>query len=111
MTGKEVSSTILNAIRIPEHSSTLVFGCSKADDGAYENFAKGTVHWAKVWYADLGEEQCMDIAAWIHEIIPMEVAKFKGYYLSDVASKRANITFVASNLLGTEKPYNNKSTN
>ena len=41
----------------------------------------------------------------------MEVAKFKGYYLSDVASKRANITFVASNLLGTEKPYNNKSTN
>lgn len=111
MTGKEVSSTTLNAIRIPEHSSTLVFGCSKADDGAYENFAKGTIHWAKVWYADLGEEQCMDIAAWIHEIIPMEVAKFKGYYLSDVASKRANITFVASNLLGTEKPYNNKSTN
>lgn len=111
MTGKEVSSTTLNAIRIPEHSSTLVFGCSKADDGAYENFAKGTVHWAKVWYADLGEEQCMDIASWIHEIIPMEVAKFKGYYLSDVASKRANITFVASNLLGTEKPYNNKSTN
>ena len=108
---KEVSSTTLNAIRIPEHSSTLVFGCSKADDGAYENFAKGTVHWAKVWYADLGEEQCMDIASWIHEIIPMEVAKFKGYYLSDVASKRANITFVASNLLGTEKPYNNKSTN
>lgn len=111
MTGKEVSSTTLNAIRIPENSSTLVFGCSKADDGAYENFAKGTVHWAKVWYADLGEEQCMDIASWIHEIIPMEVAKFKGYYLSDVASKRANITFVASNLLGTEKPYNNKSTN
>jgi hypothetical protein len=111
MTGKEVSSTTLNAIRIPEHSSTLVFGCSKADDGAYENFAKGTIHWAKVWYADLGEEQCMDIAAWIHEVIPMEVAKFKGYYLSDVASKRANITFVASNLLGTEKPYNNKSTN
>lgn len=30
MTGKEVSSTTLNAIRIPEHSSTLVFGCSKA---------------------------------------------------------------------------------
>lgn len=29
MTGKEVSSTTLNAIRIPEHSSTLVFGCSK----------------------------------------------------------------------------------
>ena len=40
MTGKEVSSTTLNAIRIPEHSSTLVFGCSKADDGAYEKLCK-----------------------------------------------------------------------
>lgn len=111
MSGKEVSSTTLTAIRIPEHSSTLVLGCSKADDGEYENYAKGTIHWCKVWYADLGEDQCKDIAALIHTTIPMEVAKFKGYYLSDVASKRANITFIASNLLGVKKSYSNKSTN
>lgn len=111
MSGKEVSSSTLTAIRIPEHPSTLVFGCAKADDGVYENYAKGTIHWCKVWYADLGEEQCKDIAALIHTTIPMEVAKFRGYYLSDVSSKRANITFIASNLLGVKKSYSNKSTN
>nr|DAT03820.1 MAG TPA: INTERNALIN B BINDING, LEUCINE RICH REPEAT.2A [Caudoviricetes sp.] len=111
MSGNAISTATLQAIRIPEIPSTLVFGCAKADDGAYENFAKGKIHWCKLWYSDLGEEQCSDIAAWIHETIPMEVAKFKAYYLSDVASKRANVTFIASNLLGSKKAYSNKSTN
>lgn len=111
MTGNAISVTTLQAIRIPVFSSALVFGCSKADDGAYENYAKGKIHWCKLWYSDLGEEQCADIAAWIHETIPMEVAKFKGYYLSDVASKRANVTFIASKLLSNNKPYSNSSTN
>ena len=111
MSGNAISTATLQAIRIPEIPSTLVFGCSKADDGAYENYAKGKIHWCKLWYSDLGEEQCSDIAAWIHETIPMEVAKFKAYYLSDVASKRTNVTFIASNLLGSKKAYSNKSTN
>lgn len=111
MSGNAISTATLQAIRIPEIPSTLVFGCSKADDGAYENHAKGKIHWCKLWYSDLGEEQCSDIAAWIHETIPMEVAKFKAYYLSNVASKRANVTFIASNLLGSKKAYSNKSTN
>lgn len=111
MSGNAISSTTLQAIRIPEISSPLVFGCSKADDGVYEKYAKGKIHWCKLWYSDLGEEQCSDIAAWIHETIPMEVAKFRGYYLSNVASKRANITFIASNLLSSKKPYSNGSTN
>lgn len=112
MSGNAISTTTLQAIRIPEiPNSPLVFGCSKADDGFYENYAKGKIHWCKLWYADLGEEQCADIASWIHESIPMEVAKFRGYYLSDVASKRANVTFIASNLLGVRKVFSNKSTN
>ena len=112
MSGNAISTTTLQAIRIPEiPNSPLVFGCAKADDGVYENYAKGKIHWCKLWYSDLGEEQCSDIASWIHESIPMEVAKFRGYYLSDVASKRANVTFIASNLLSSRKPYSNKSTN
>lgn len=110
MSGNSVTTTTLSAIRIPNMDSTLVLGCSKADDGAYENPAKGTVHWCKVWMADLGEEQCKDIASWIHEEIKMELAKFKGYYLSNVSGKRANLTFVASNLLGINKAYTNSGT-
>ena len=110
MSGNSVTTTTLTAIRIPSTDSTLVLGCSKADDGAYENPAKGTIHWCKVWMADLGDEQCKDIAAWIHEEIKMELAKFKGYYLSNVSGKRANLTFVASNLLGINKAYTNAGT-
>lgn len=111
ITGNGITSSSLQSIRIPEIPSTLVFGCAKADDGVYENYAKGTVHWCKVWYADLGEKQCMDMASWIHEEIPMELCKFKSYYLSDVSAKRANLTFIASNLLGVNNNFSNKSTN
>lgn len=109
LTGNEVSTTTLAAIRIPVIQSTLVFGCSKADDGEYEKYAKGKIHWAKLWYADLGEDQCKEIAAWVHETIPMMVGKYKEYYLSDNATKRANITFIGKNLLSTSYAYGNIS--
>lgn len=111
LSGTEVTTASLTAIRNPIIQSTLVFGCSKADDGAFENHAKGTVHWCKIWYADLGEDMGRNIAQWIHETIPVDLAKFKGYYLADTSSKRASITFLANNLLGTKKQFNNKSTN
>ena len=95
------------AIRIPVTTSTLVFGCSKADDGSYEKYAKGKIHWAKLWYSDLGDNECREIASWTHESIPMMVAKYKEYYLSDNATKRANITFIAKNLLSTNHSYGN----
>ena len=90
-----------------EYILTLVFGCSKADDGSYEKYAKGKIHWAKLWYSDLGDNECREIASWIHETIPMMVAKYKEYYLSDNATKRANITFIAKNLLSTNHSYGN----
>lgn len=107
LSGNEVSIDTLAAIRIPVTTSTLVFGCSKADDGSYEKYAKGKIHWAKLWYSDLGDNECREIASWIHETIPMMVAKYKEYYLSDNATKRANITFIAKNLLSTNHSYGN----
>lgn len=109
LTGNEESTTTLAAIRIPVIPSTLVFGCSKADDGEYEKYAKGKIHWAKLWYSDLGDGECKDIAAWVHETIPMMVAKYKEYYLSDNTTKRANITFIGKNLLSTSYAYGNIS--
>lgn len=109
LTGNEVSTTTLSAIRIPVIPSTLVFGCLKADDGEYEKYAKGKIHWAKLWYADLGDGECKDIAAWVHETIPMMVAKYKEYYLSDNTTKRANITFIGKNLLSANCAYGNIS--
>lgn len=109
LTGNEVSTTTLAAIRIPVIPSTLVFGCSKADDGEYEKYAKGKIHWAKLWYSDLGDGECKNIAAWVHETIPMMIAKYKEYYLSDNTTKRANITFIGKNLLSANCAYGNIS--
>lgn len=90
--------------------STLVFGCAKADDGAYENYAYGDIHWCKVWYADLGDEACRKLAGWTHEKVEMEVCGFKNYYLADNPSKRCNFTMLATHLLERARTYNETNT-
>lgn len=94
----EVNYSTLSATRVTANS-TLVFGCSKADDGAYENHAKGTIFWSKLWYADMGDDVCRELAAWTHEDITMEMAGFKRFYLSDNSGQRSSMTFLASHLL------------
>lgn len=92
-------------------NSTLVFGCSKADDGAYENYAKGTIYWAKVWNADLGDKACRNLAAWTHEEINLEMYAFKRYYLSDNSGSRTSMSFMASHVLANQMQLNSTSSN
>ncbi|WP_147354412.1 DUF6273 domain-containing protein [Clostridium sp. AF22-10] len=92
-------------------NSTLVFGCSKADDGAYENYAKGTIYWAKVWNADLGDKACRNLAAWTHEEINLEMYAFKRYYLSDNSGSRTFMSFMASHVLANQMQLNSTSSN
>lgn len=87
-------------------TSTLVFGCAKADDGAYENYAKGVVYWSKLWYADMGDDVCRELAAWTHETINLEMTGFKRYYLSDSSGQRSSMTFLASHLLANKVALN-----
>lgn len=107
--GDDILSDVLTAIRIPVINSTIVFGASKADDGIMENHCKGTLHWCKIWYKDLGDDLCKSISQWTHEIVPVELAKFKGYYTSDADAKRASMTFLASNLLGINASYSKQN--
>ena len=92
-------------------NSTLVFGCSKADDGIYENFAKGTVYWAKLWNADLGDTACRNLATWIHESVELEMYAFRRYYLSDSSGSRSPMSFIASHALSNSMPLNSSSSN
>ena len=91
--------------------STLVFGCSKADDGAYENYAIGEIYWSKMWFADLGDKACKQLAAWTHNSMQFEMAGFKRYYLSNNSSRRTSMTFIASELLPIQKSLGRGSTN
>lgn len=92
-------------------NSPLVFGCARADDGIYENYAIGAIYWSKLWYADLGDDACRTLASWIHESIPLEVAGFKKYYLSDNSGRRCSISLLASQLLSNTLPLNTSTAN
>ena len=92
-------------------TGTLVFGSARADDGIYENHAIGNIYWAKVWYADLGDDVCKNLAIWTHESIALEACGFRKYYLTENTSKRCSFSLLASHLLGRTKRWNATGTN
>ena len=40
--------------------------------------AQGIVYWAKYWDVDLGAQNCVDMAAWPHEIVPFYLTGYNG---------------------------------
>ena len=109
--GNAILSAELTRNKSTIGTSTLVFGCAKADDGYYENNAVGNINWAKVWYKDLGDDVCKSLAMWTHESITLEACGFRKYYLSNNTSKRCSFSLLASHLLGRTKKWNNTNVN
>ena len=101
----------LSGVHPVTHTGSLVFGCNKASDGTYEKHAAGTIYWSKVWYADLGDETCANLACWPREQMTFEMCGFKRNYLSDGSSKRSSMTFLASGVLSSEAQYGSNSKN
>lgn len=98
------------------HNVSLVFGCSKLEDGSYEKYATGTVYWSKLWYADLGAETCTQIAYWPHETLTLNACletdnTLKRYYLSDGSGTRSSLTLIASTVLSNARPMHSTQTN
>ena len=109
--GDAVVSADLTRTKTTAGTGTLVFGCARADDGIYENYAIGNINWAKVWFADLGDDTCKSLAMWTHESITLEACGFRKYYLTDNTSKRCSFSLLASHLLGRTKKWNVTNTN
>lgn len=100
-----------NRITETGESTTLVFGAAKADDGMFENYAVGEIHWCKIWYTDLGDTACRELASWTHERVTMEMCGFKRFYLSDNETKRSSMTFLAAHLLERTRVLTTASSN
>ena len=92
-------------------TSTLVFGCEKQTSTIFTNYATGEIYWAKLWYADLGEEACKQLAIWTHESITLEACGFNRYYLSDNPDGMCNFSMLASHLLERARTWNDSNTN
>lgn len=111
LNGNEPEIVKLDRTKSTIIDSTLVFGCSKADDGAYENYAVGNVYWSKIWYEDLGDTVCKKLASWTHENVALEVCSFKKYYLSNEPSKRCTFSLLAKHLLDRKRVFNENGSN
>ena len=113
--GAEPVYTYLDGAHAMTHNVSLVFGCNKLEDGSYEQHSKGTVYWSKVWYADLGDEICSQIAYWPHEEMVFEACcetnnNLKRYYLSDNSGARSSVTFIATTTLSQPMIMNPSTT-
>ena len=98
--------------RATEFEGVLSFGAVRfAADGGHDYFAKGWVHWCKIWYADLGADVAQKLASWIHEPVRMEFAGVDRYRLAGTTSVKANTSWIANNSLTRLRQMNPSATN
>ena len=113
--GDSVLTTELIKRQATVTNTTLIFGASSPEEGYYENYAVGNINWAKIWYKDLGDQVCKDLAMWTHESITLEACGFRRFYLMDdlnnVTSQRCSFSLLATHLLGRTKKWNTSNTN
>ena len=93
-------------------NNTLSFGAVRFDnDGGHDYYAKGWIHWCKIWFDDLGDYVAKNLAAWTHETIRMEFTGANRYRMVGNTSKKANGSFLSNNSLKLLKRVNPTNTN
>lgn len=90
----------------------LSFGAIRfVGDGGHDYYAKGWVHWCKIWFDDLGDTVAKKLAAWTHETLRMEYVGADRYRMAGSTSQRANGSFLANNPLTLLRRMNPSNTN
>lgn len=102
--GPEVVVLDMNNTADATNNETIIFGCAKSGR-YYENYAHGKIYWCKLWYADLGDNACRDLAMWPHENITLQASGFDGYDLSDGSGERDMVELTAAHLLDRERVW------
>ena len=110
LNGTQVDISTLSSKEFTSNA-TLVFGCEKQTSTIFANYATGKVHWAKIWYKDLGVDVCKNLALWTHENIKFRVCGFNRYYLSDNPDGMSSFSILASHLLERTRQWNNSDSN
>lgn len=111
MDGSGVTSTTITRSNETANSASLIFGASNPEEGYYENRAVGNIYWAKIWFTDIGEDLCRDLAYWTHESITLEVCGFRKYYLTNNSNTRCSFSMLATHLLSRPRQWNTSNTN
>lgn len=101
-TTSEMIIVPMEKARITTTSLTLSLGGRSYGSDIFSNQAKGKIHYAKLWYADLSDKECKKIASWISNNqrfvyygAPMQYLLTDGDHIKDFC----NAVFIAENLL------------
>ena len=106
--------TIYELVRSKTTTSAecITFGAVKvSDEDAYTNYAKGWIYLAKIYYDDLGDANCQEMASWPHETMRYEFAGADRYYLSGSSVYKANGSFFPNNTLTLLHKMNSSNDN
>lgn len=107
----EVGLSELTKMIDTQADCTLVIGCAKSDAGTYYDYAKGTIHSCRIWYGDLGDEDCRKIACWPRETYKWEAGTFGAYTLAGGGGLKSQIDFICASLLSQYHRMNASGTN
>ena len=85
-----------------EFSAPLCFGGIVSETGGYTtgSYAKGTIHYAKLWKDALEDSECKKICSWIYDSMTFEQVGTGRYNYS--SSQKVTASFVATELM--ERP-------
>lgn len=73
-TGDNITVREMTKITDTKSTVTLMLGC----DNTSKNFATGTLFRCRLWYDDLGEDECMKMAVWPREECELELISSGG---------------------------------
>mgnify|MGYP003571257413 CR=1 FL=1 len=76
--------------------ASLSFGAIAQGSQGASSEAKGWIHWAKIWYDDLGEFNARELASWPHEIWTMQYKGSGIYNRADSTGLKTGMTFIAA---------------
>lgn len=99
------------------HESSLTFGCQyEALDSYASNYANGKIFWSKLWYEDLGDNVCANIASWPRETITMRATGnedhiFRIQQLTGANGAFCACAFVMKHLLSIQRGVMNANDN
>ena len=77
----------------------ISFGGIRFGDGGFDDYGTGVIHWCKIWYDDLGDTNCRQLASWCHEPLRMEYYGANRYRLAGNTSQKSNASFICNHLL------------
>ena len=108
-----ITRTELLRTRSTTTPSILTFGAIRfLEDGGYDDYGRGHIHWCKIWYEDLGDANACQLAAWPHEPLRMEYYGTGLYRITGGGSQKANASFICNHLLaGRGHQMNSTGTN